>query len=175
MNPTENFRRARDFLLQNREDWKAAYEGFRWPNLDRFNWALDWFDVIADGNGRTALHIVEEYGAEVRLSYHELAERSNRVAVYLRRNGVERGHRILMMLPNSPHLWEIMLAAMKLGAVALVSASAWWILAAATRVERVLSRTGMNILERVAGMLLAAIALQFLIDGAGEAFPGLLR
>jgi acetyl-CoA synthetase len=117
MNPTENFRRARDFLVQNREDWKAATEGFRWPALDRFNWALDWFDVIADGNGRTALHIVEEYGAEVRLSYHELAERSNRVAVYLRRNGVERGHRILMMLPNSAHLWEIMLGAMKLGAV----------------------------------------------------------
>jgi acetyl-CoA synthetase len=117
MNPTENFRRARDFLLQNREDWAAAYQGFRWPALDRFNWALDWFDVIADGNGRTALHIVEEYGAEVRLSYHELAERSNRVAVHLRRHGVERGHRILMMLPNSAHLWEIMLAAMKLGAV----------------------------------------------------------
>ncbi len=117
MNPTENFRRARDFLIENREDWKAATEGFRWPALDRFNWALDWFDVIADGNGRTALHIVEEYGAEVRLSYHELAERSNRVAVYLRRHGVERGHRILMMLPNSAHLWEIMLASMKLGAV----------------------------------------------------------
>ena len=82
---------ARDFLLQHREDRAAAYEDFRWPALDRFNWALDWFDVIADGNGRTALHIVEEYGAEVRLSYHELAERSNRVAVYLRRHGVERG------------------------------------------------------------------------------------
>jgi acetyl-CoA synthetase len=119
MNPTDSFRRARDFLLQNREDWKAATEGFRWPNLDRFNWALDWFDVLADGNGRTALHIVEEYGAEVRLSYHELAERSNRVAVFLRRHGVERGHRILMMLPNSAHLWEIMLASMKLGAVVI--------------------------------------------------------
>lgn len=119
MNPTDSFRRARDFMVQNREDWKAAYEGFRWPALDRFNWALDWFDVLADGNPRTALHIVEEYGAEVRLSYHELAERSNRVAVYLRRHGVERGERILMMLPNSPHLWEIMLAAMKLGAVVI--------------------------------------------------------
>ncbi len=60
-------------------------------------------------------------------------------------------------------------------AVALVSAVTYFTLSAATRVERVLSRTGMNILERVAGMLLAAIALQFMIDGAGEAFPGLLH
>jgi multiple antibiotic resistance protein len=79
---------------------------------------------------------------------------------------------IVLMGQVSPHrLWD---GAAVLGAVALVSASAWWILAAATRVERVLSRTGMNILERVAGMLLAAIAVQFMIDGVGEAFPRLL-
>ena len=123
MNPTESFRSARDFLLQHREDWRAAVEGFRWPALDRFNWALDWFDVLADGNGRSALHIVEEYGAEVRLSYHELAERSNRVAVFLRRHGVERGHRVLMMLPNCVQIWEVMLASMKLGAVVIPATS----------------------------------------------------
>ncbi|HET8733136.1 MAG TPA: MarC family protein [Anaeromyxobacteraceae bacterium] len=60
-------------------------------------------------------------------------------------------------------------------AIAVVGFVTYVTLAGATRVERVLSRTGMNILERVAGMLLAAIALQFMIDGAGEAFPGLLR
>jgi multiple antibiotic resistance protein len=60
-------------------------------------------------------------------------------------------------------------------AVAAVAGATYLTLASASRVERVLSRTGMNILERVAGMLLAAIALQFMIDGAGEAFPGLLR
>jgi len=63
MSSTEIFRRARDFLLEHRADYARAYEGFRWPVLDRFNWALDWFDIIADGNGRTALHIVEDYGA----------------------------------------------------------------------------------------------------------------
>jgi multiple antibiotic resistance protein len=60
-------------------------------------------------------------------------------------------------------------------AIAVVAGVTYVTLAGASRVERVLSRTGMNILERVAGMLLAAIALQFMIDGAGEAFPGLLR
>jgi acetyl-CoA synthetase len=117
-NPTDAFRRARDFLQRHRTDYEAAL-GFQWPALDRFNWALDWFDVIAEGNRRTALHLVQDDGAETKLSYAELAERSNRIAVYLRRHGVQRGDRILMMLGNSVPIWEVMLAAMKLGAVVI--------------------------------------------------------
>ncbi len=123
MNSTEAFRRARDFLQQHRDDYAAAYQGFRWPDLGSFNWALDWFDILAEGNRRTALHIVEDDGREVKLSYAELAERSNRVAVFLRRLGVERGHRVLMMLPNSVPIWEVMLGAMKLGAVIIPATS----------------------------------------------------
>jgi len=119
MPDTDAFRRARDFLLAHREDYPTAYREFRWPALDRFNWALDWFDILADGNERTALHLVEEDGREVRLSYAQLAERSNRAASYFRRRGVERGHRILMMLPNCVPIWEVMLAAMKLGAAVI--------------------------------------------------------
>ena len=45
--PTQAFRNARDLLLRHREDYRAALAGFTWPQLDEFNWALDWFDVIA--------------------------------------------------------------------------------------------------------------------------------
>ena len=38
---------ARDFLLQHREDYDAAMSQFSWPELDEFNWALDWFDQVA--------------------------------------------------------------------------------------------------------------------------------
>ena len=79
---------------------------------------------------------------------------------------------VLMGRARQPQWWN---GVSVLVAVALVAVVTFLTLAAAARVERVLSRTGMNILERVAGMLLAAIALQFLIDGAGEAFPGLLH
>ncbi|MCG0067849.1 AMP-binding protein [Streptomyces tricolor] len=116
---TEEFRRARDFLLEHREDYATAYEGFRWPRPDRFNWALDWFDVIAAGNDRTALHIVEEDGGETRLSFAELAERSNRVARWLRERGVAAEDRVLVMLGNQTELWETALAAMKLRAVVI--------------------------------------------------------
>ncbi|MFF8726152.1 AMP-binding protein [Streptomyces sp. NPDC015171] len=116
---TDAFRSARDFLLEHREDYATACEGFSWPRPEHFNWALDWFDVIAAGNDRTALHIVEEDGGETRLSFAELAERSNRVANHLRARGVAAEDRILVMLGNQAELWETALAAMKLRAVVI--------------------------------------------------------
>ncbi|MEU5796135.1 AMP-binding protein [Streptomyces sp. NPDC047813] len=116
---TDAFRDARDFLLAHREDYATAYDGFAWPRPEHFNWALDWFDVIAAGNDRTALHIVEEDGREVRLSFAELAERSDRIANWLRARGVAAEDRLLVMLGNQAELWEVMLAAMKLRAVVI--------------------------------------------------------
>ncbi|MFG2375180.1 AMP-binding protein [Streptomyces sp. NPDC048504] len=116
---SESFRSARDFLLAHRTDYATAYEGFSWPRPEHFNWALDWFDVIAAGNDRTALHIVEEDGTEAALSFAEMSERSNRVANWLRAQGVRAEDRILVMLGNQTELWETALAAMKLGAVVI--------------------------------------------------------
>ncbi|MEU2431563.1 AMP-binding protein [Streptomyces sp. NPDC007861] len=116
---TERFRAARDFLLQHREDYATAYEGFTWPRFERFNWALDWFDAIAEGNDRPALHIVEEDGAATRLTFEELRTGSNRAANWLRQQGVRAGDRILVMLGNQAGLWETALAAMKLRAVVI--------------------------------------------------------
>ncbi|WP_214415402.1 AMP-binding protein [Sphaerisporangium fuscum] len=113
----EAFRAARDFLLAHREDYAMAYEKFRWPGLTEFNWALDWFDVIARGNDRTALWIVEADGSERRWSFAELSRRSDQVAGHLRAQGVRPGDRLLLMLGNQVELWETILAAMKLRAV----------------------------------------------------------
>src|SRR6516164_8964563 len=108
---------ARDFLLRQREDYALAYRDFAWPKLDRFNWALDYFDAMARNNAEPALWLVDEDGSEVKLSFVALSERSNQVANALRGLGVRRGDRILVMLGNVAPLWECMLAAMKLGAV----------------------------------------------------------
>lgn len=118
------FKAARDFLLANRTNYELAYRDFRWPELDRFNWALDWFDRIAAGERRdqTALWVAFEDGTETKLSFGELSRRSSQVANHYRRLGVRRGDRVLIMLGNVPPLWEAALALIKVGAVILPTA-----------------------------------------------------
>src|SRR5215472_17558813 len=109
---SETFLAARDFLLAHREDYAAAVKEFRWPELDRFNWALDYFDPMAVGNDAASLWIVDAERRETKISFDELRIQSNRVANLLRRAGVRRSERILLMVGNEPVLWETLLAAM---------------------------------------------------------------
>jgi len=53
-------------------------------------------------------------------------------------------------------------------AIVLTMLIAYFLLASAQRVKRVLGQTGIAILERVFGLILAAIAVQFVFDGARE-------
>ena len=119
MTDISEFIAARDFLQQHRSDYATAYAGFKWPKLKEFNWALDYFDTLAKGNDNPALWIIEEDGSESKLRFAEMSARSNRVANWLRKQGVKRGERILIMLGNEVPLWETMLAAIKLGAVVI--------------------------------------------------------
>jgi acetyl-CoA synthetase len=120
MTAAKAFFDARDLLLRHRTDYERAYREFAWPVLDEFNWALDYFDVIARDNDNPALWIVDDPAGEgLRLSYAQMSERSARMANFLRGVGVQRGDRVLLMLPNRVELWDVMLAAMKLGAIVL--------------------------------------------------------
>ena len=118
---THPFIQARDLLQRLREDYTAARREFRWPQLSHFNWALDFFDVQARSNSNLALWIVEEDGSTHRFSFAQMSERSDRVANFLRDAGVRRGDRLLVMLPNQPAIWDVMLASIKLGAVIVPS------------------------------------------------------
>lgn len=114
---SEAFRQAREILLIHRTDLDAARRAFRWPELDEFNWARDWFDELARGNDRTAIRVVSDEGLDVRRTFRELSEVSDRIASSLRRLGVAPGDRLLIMLGNELPLWEAILAIIKLGAV----------------------------------------------------------
>lgn len=133
------FRAAREFLLAHREDYDTAYREFRWPELDEFNWALDWFDHLGAAQGsadRPALWIVEQDGSDRRWTFAQMSVRSNQVANWLRAHGVGRGDRIVLMLGNQVELWESVLAAMKLGAVVIPATTLLAEADLADRIER---------------------------------------
>ncbi len=119
MTPSSPFQQAVDFLVTHRTDYDRAVRDFAWPRLERFNWALDHFDLLAENNDAAALVFAGPDGIHGTHSFAALRRRSNQVANLLRDHGVARGDRILVMLPNIAALWETMLAAFKLGAVVI--------------------------------------------------------
>jgi acetyl-CoA synthetase len=125
---TDLYRSARDQLVGVLDDYATAVETFAFPQLTGvYNWATDWFDTIARTSGvsdRTALWIVEEDGSEQKVSFAEMADRSDRVAAWLAQLGVTKGERVILMLGNQVELWESMLAVAKLGAITMPTTSA---------------------------------------------------
>jgi acetyl-CoA synthetase len=112
-------RGARDFLLAQRGDPAAAVRDFRWPAPETFNWAVDWFDgvLVAERPDQVALRIVEEDGSETARTFREMSADAARVSAWLRSLGVRRYDRILLMLGNQVELWQVALAAIRIGAV----------------------------------------------------------
>ncbi|HEX7389090.1 MAG TPA: AMP-binding protein [Acidiphilium sp.] len=160
-----SFVEAREFLLRHRTDYETAYHGFRWPDEPEFNWALDWFDKVLAGTPEfrdsPALWIVDAAGkGEIRLSFAEMSARSNRTANFLRGLGIGRGDRILLGLGNVVPLWEIMLAAMKLGAVIMPATTLLTEAELADRIERGHARCIVTSVDQVAKF-----------SGLGEGIP----
>ncbi|CAD5142302.1 4-hydroxybutyrate--CoA ligase 1 [Microbacterium sp. Nx66] len=117
---TEAIRGMRDLLFTHATDYDAARREFAWPDLTAFNFALEWFDVIAGENpDRPAVQIVEADLSLRSWTYGELSARSDQVAAWLRSLGIGRGDHVIVMLNNTIELWEVMLAITKLGAVSI--------------------------------------------------------
>ena len=112
-------RTARDLLLAARTDYERARAEFAWPRPEQFNFALDWFDGVlaVETPDAIALRLIESDRSEASYTFADLARRSDRLAGWLRAQGVARGMRVLVLLGNQVELWETTLAAMKLGAV----------------------------------------------------------
>jgi acetyl-CoA synthetase len=112
-------RAARDFLVQHRLDYDVAYKGFSWPQLPLYNFVTDWFDGLAEENpDNLALWLIDG-PTEQRRTFAQLRECSIAVAHFLASLGLRRGDRLLLVLGNCVPLWEIMLGAIRLGAVVI--------------------------------------------------------
>jgi len=59
--------------------------------------------------------------------------------------------------------------------IAVTCAASYLMLMAADRIQRMLGVTGLNVMNRVIGLIIGAIAVQFMFDGLRDTFPGLGR
>ena len=75
---------------------------------------------------------------------------------------------VMVLAGRSTRWWELIPIVLSILATAFIS---YVVLRAAARVDRFLGKAGRAILERTIGLLLAAWAVQFIIDGWREAFP----
>ncbi len=104
-------------MLQHRGEYELARTSFSWPEMPVYNFATEWFDGLAEEDPDGLALWVIDPDDETKLTFRELADSSIAAAHFLTDLGLRRGDRILVVLGNCVPLWEIMLAAIRVGAV----------------------------------------------------------
>ena len=107
-------------MLGSAKDFDTLAREFRWKIPERYNIGVDVCDRWADADpGRLAILHVKANGRVDEIGYGWLRDTSNRLANVLRVQGVGRGDRVAIMLPQAPEVAAAHVAIYKLGAIAL--------------------------------------------------------
>ena len=109
------------FLTQtsftSEEDYKRNLH-FKIP--ENFNFAYDVMDAWAEEHpDKLALLWTSERGEEVRATFAELKDQTDRTAAYFQSLGIGHGDKVMLILKRHYQWWLSMLALHKLGAVAI--------------------------------------------------------
>lgn len=77
---------------------------------------------------------------------------------------------VMMLTSQSKRWFDLIVISV---AILLTAFTSYWVLRGAEVVDRVMGKSGQAIIARIMGLLLAAIAVQFMITGVRESFPEL--
>lgn len=161
-------------VLPRVKDYDSLYRQFRWPVPARYNIGIDVCDRWAEREpGRLAILHARADGRDEEITYGWLRETSNRLANALRANGIKRGDRVAILLPQLPEVAAIHIAIYKLGAVALPLAVLFGTDALSYRLENS-AAAALVTNARGAGRIgeirksLPALKLVLSLDGAGD-------
>ena len=103
----------------NMTNYDETRRSFTWQVSDDYNFALDTIGHWATDPSKLAMLWLGPDGREERYTFVHFDEASSRVAHALDRLGIQKGDRLLVMLPRVPEWWETMLGLMKLGAIGI--------------------------------------------------------
>ena len=98
-------------------DYDATAAAFRWDVPETFNFGADVVDAWAEDPEHLAMIWCNAEGEERRLTFREVSLASNRLAHSLTALGLQRGDRVLVVLPRIPEWQLTMVACLKAGLV----------------------------------------------------------
>jgi acetyl-CoA synthetase/medium-chain acyl-CoA synthetase len=100
-------------------DYAAMCRDFKLDVPEYFNFGFDVVDHWANDPAAQMMLWVDEDASERHLSYAHFRDRSNQVANALAKLGLQKGDRVLIVMPRLPQWWEALLGMIKAGIVAL--------------------------------------------------------
>jgi len=106
-------------VLKPGKTYDEVYRSFRWEIPEFYNIGVDICDKWAHQRYRLALIYEDEQGQVEQYAFWDLKRLSNRLANGLKAQGIERGDRVGVMLPQSPEAGMMHIALYKMGAVAI--------------------------------------------------------
>lgn len=161
-------------MLPDIRDYDRLYREFRWQLPAAYNIGVDVCDRWADRDPQQlAILNLPHDGPAQEVTFGWLREKSNRLANVLRAEGVERGDRVAILLPQVPEVAVAHVAIYKLGAVALPVANLFGPDALAYRLNNsgakalITHEQGLAKLEQIRDEV-AHLKLLLSIDGAGR-------
>jgi len=87
---------------------------------ENFNFAYDVMDALAEETpDKLALLWTSERGEEVKTTFKEFKEQTDRTAAYLMSLGIGRGDKVMLILKRHYQWWLSMMALCKIGAIAI--------------------------------------------------------
>jgi acetyl-CoA synthetase len=102
----------------NMSSYDETYKNFRIDVPEYFNFGFDVIDAWANKDrNKLAMIWVNQDGVEEKFTFWDLMRLSNQIVNIMIKYGVNKGDRVLIMLPRVPEWWTFTLALIKRGAV----------------------------------------------------------
>jgi len=78
---------------------------------------------------------------------------------------------VMVLVSRAERLWQYFVV---FASLALVAAASFAVFRGSSALEKRLGKTGLNVIQRVMGLILAATAMQFVVDGIQGVLPGIV-
>lgn len=106
------------FVLQKKDRYDVMYKNFKWHIPKYYNFGFDVVDQWAEDRTKLALISIDRTGKRDRYhTFYDLKVQSNQFANVLRKIGVKKGDRVLVILQSIPEWYVALIGMFKLGVI----------------------------------------------------------